>query len=120
APPLELADISFTINEISARYGAMLLRAHYLVDAAHVHVWLGAEHFDFLLDDPRDREYSSTAARGGLRHTRAEGGGGGGPHGRRGHEDGTHDHSPLRGGRARDPLLPGRPGARGQGITGTD
>jgi len=66
APPLELADISFTTNEISARYGAMLLRAHYLVDAAHVHVWLGAEHFDFLLDDPRDREYSSTAARGGL------------------------------------------------------
>jgi 3-methylcrotonyl-CoA carboxylase alpha subunit len=66
AAPLELADVSLTAEELNARFGPLLLRARYCIDAAHVHVWLGAEHFDFLLDDPRNREYSSTAARGGL------------------------------------------------------
>jgi len=63
---LELADVSLTANEISARFGAMSLRAHYWSDAAHMHIWLGAEHFELLVDDPRNREYSSAAARGGL------------------------------------------------------
>jgi 3-methylcrotonyl-CoA carboxylase alpha subunit len=66
AAPLELADVSFAADELRARFGPVLLTAHYWIDAVQVHIWLGAEHFELVLEDPRNREYSSTAARGGL------------------------------------------------------
>ena len=64
--PLALADISLTANEVAVRVGAVLLRGHYWLEAAHLHLWLGAQHFDLRLDDPRNREYSNSAAGGGL------------------------------------------------------
>jgi 3-methylcrotonyl-CoA carboxylase alpha subunit len=66
ADPVPLADISVTANQVAARLGNLLLRAHYWLEDASVHLWLGAQHFDLLLDDPRNREYANSAAGGGL------------------------------------------------------
>ncbi len=66
APPLDLADIALTGNEIAARLGSVLLRGRYCLERGHLHLWLGAEHFDLLCDDPRELEYSTSAAGGGL------------------------------------------------------
>ncbi len=33
---------------------------------SHVHLWWDREHYEFLIDDPRKREYSASAASGGL------------------------------------------------------
>ena len=61
-----LADISFTEHRVGARIGTQLLKARYRVDRARIHVWLGAEHYELLLDDPRHREYTDSATGGGL------------------------------------------------------
>jgi 3-methylcrotonyl-CoA carboxylase alpha subunit len=58
--------VSFAADKLRVRFGPVLLTAHYWIDAAQVHIWLGAEHFELVVEDPRNREYSSTAARGGL------------------------------------------------------
>ena len=66
APPLDLADIALSDNEVAVRLRSALLRGHYCVDRGHLHLWTGPEHFDLLQDDPRDIEYSASAAGGGL------------------------------------------------------
>jgi 3-methylcrotonyl-CoA carboxylase alpha subunit len=37
-----------------------------LIDGSHVHVWRDSEHYELLLEDPRTREFSASAAEGGL------------------------------------------------------
>ena len=32
----------------------------------HVHVWLEGQHYDFVHEDPRSKEFSATATGGGL------------------------------------------------------
>ncbi len=66
ASQVEVADVSSTADEISARMGKVLVKGHHLLEGAHLHVWSGGEHYDLLLDDPRNREYSTSAASGGL------------------------------------------------------
>jgi 3-methylcrotonyl-CoA carboxylase alpha subunit len=36
------------------------------MEGAHAHVWLEGEHHDFILDDPRTKEFSASASKGGL------------------------------------------------------
>ena len=62
----EIADVSVTESHVAARIESMLLRGRYWWDGAHLHLWIGADHVELLLDDPRNREYSATAASGGL------------------------------------------------------
>jgi 3-methylcrotonyl-CoA carboxylase alpha subunit len=66
AAPLALADIGSTADGVAARVGHVLLRGHHWLEGGHLHLWLGAQHFDLLLDDPRNREYSNSVASGGL------------------------------------------------------
>ena len=33
---------------------------------SHIHLWWDREHYEFLIDDPREREYSASATSGGL------------------------------------------------------
>lgn len=66
AAQLALADVAVTGDEAGVRLGTVLHRAHYWLDPTQLHLWLDAGHFNFLSDDPRNREYSSSAIRGGL------------------------------------------------------
>jgi len=42
------------------------LSARWLLHGRHVDVWEGANHYELTTNDPRDAEFSATAARGGL------------------------------------------------------
>ncbi len=66
AAAVELADVVVEEGMVAARIGALRLQARYFRDGARVHVWLGAEACEFTLDDPRTREFTATAAQGGL------------------------------------------------------
>jgi 3-methylcrotonyl-CoA carboxylase alpha subunit len=66
-----IADISISDNVVAARFsrpalGDIRQHARYLRDGTHVHLWAEGHHFDIALEDPRLKEFSSTAAKGGL------------------------------------------------------
>ncbi len=42
------------------------IRGRYFINRHHVHVWLGSGHYDLLVDDPRQSEFSASASAGGL------------------------------------------------------
>jgi 3-methylcrotonyl-CoA carboxylase alpha subunit len=64
--PVELADVVLEAGIVAARLGTLRRHARYFCEGPRVHVWLGAEAWEFLLDDPRTREFTTTAAHGGL------------------------------------------------------
>ncbi len=66
AAPVLLADVAVAAGQVSARIGELRWQGRYFQDAAHVHVWPGEEAWEFLVDDPRTREFTSSAAQGGL------------------------------------------------------
>jgi acetyl/propionyl-CoA carboxylase alpha subunit len=66
AEALELADVVVGEGTVAARLGALRLHARYFRNGARVHVWLGTAACEFMLDDPRTREFTSSAAQGGL------------------------------------------------------
>ncbi len=41
-------------------------QARYFVDGSHIHLWSAGEHFEFVLEDPRLLEFSTSATQGGL------------------------------------------------------
>ena len=51
---------------VAARIAAQRYHARYFIAGPHVYLWLGAEQYDFVLDDPRTHEFTATAAVGGL------------------------------------------------------
>ncbi|MGH8288160.1 MAG: acetyl/propionyl/methylcrotonyl-CoA carboxylase subunit alpha [Steroidobacteraceae bacterium] len=64
--PLRLAGVSVTASTVSAvleeeRYGARWFRR-----SPQLHVWIGDTHHEFLIEDPRTREFTATASTGGL------------------------------------------------------
>jgi 3-methylcrotonyl-CoA carboxylase alpha subunit len=42
------------------------LRARYLRDGERLHLWVAGAHWELLLEDPRLKEFTTTAAQGGL------------------------------------------------------
>jgi 3-methylcrotonyl-CoA carboxylase alpha subunit len=64
--PQSIADSAVFDGVVSACIGNVRTHARYLHDGAHLHLWSGDEHFDVVLDDPRLKEFSTTAAQGGL------------------------------------------------------
>jgi 3-methylcrotonyl-CoA carboxylase alpha subunit len=58
--------LSFSGALVSACIGNLRLQARYLQDGTHLHLWHAANHWDVVLEDPRLKEFSSTAAQGGL------------------------------------------------------
>jgi 3-methylcrotonyl-CoA carboxylase alpha subunit len=61
-----VADLSVADGFIAARTDKGRLRARYFLDGSHVHVWMAGEHDEFVLEDPRTREFSAVPTRGGL------------------------------------------------------
>jgi 3-methylcrotonyl-CoA carboxylase alpha subunit len=53
-------------DTVAARIGDRRQQARFNIAGAHVYLWLEAEGYDFVIDDPRTHEFSATAAVGGL------------------------------------------------------
>jgi 3-methylcrotonyl-CoA carboxylase alpha subunit len=62
--PLE--GVQIDSDEAVARIADRRNHARYRIVGAHIYLWLEAEAYDFLLDDPRTHEFHATAAVGGL------------------------------------------------------
>jgi 3-methylcrotonyl-CoA carboxylase alpha subunit len=68
---LALADVSYVpggagAGSIAARLVERRRRARCLVEGAHVTLWEEDAHYEFLIEDPRSREFSASASSGGL------------------------------------------------------
>ena len=64
--PLSVSDLSFSGDHIAATIEKTRLQARYLRDGTRLHLWVAGSHWELLLDDPRLKEFSTTAAQGGL------------------------------------------------------
>jgi 3-methylcrotonyl-CoA carboxylase alpha subunit len=65
-PPLAVADFSLSADRVAATVMGGRLQARFLRDGTHLHLWSAGQHFEFVLDDPRLKVFSATAAQGGL------------------------------------------------------
>jgi 3-methylcrotonyl-CoA carboxylase alpha subunit len=63
---LPVSEIAISDGVIAACLGNMRRAARYLCDGAHLHLWSAGQHIELLMDDPRLKEFSTTAAEGGL------------------------------------------------------
>lgn len=61
-----LSNVSADGDLIAAQIGERRHQARYLRCGGHVYLWTSAEQYDFLLEDPRAREFSASAVSGGL------------------------------------------------------
>jgi 3-methylcrotonyl-CoA carboxylase alpha subunit len=61
-----LAAVSVDDESVAARIDVRRRQARYLVSGERVHLWLGSEHYELQLDDPRTHEFTASAASGGL------------------------------------------------------
>jgi 3-methylcrotonyl-CoA carboxylase alpha subunit len=50
----------------AARLDCLRRQARWLADGARVHLWQQEAHYEFVVEDPRTREFSAAAAAGGL------------------------------------------------------
>ena len=64
--PLAVSDLSFSGGLVAVCIEKVRLQARYLRDDTHLHLWSGGNHWEVVLEDPRLKEFSSTAAQGGL------------------------------------------------------
>ena len=64
--PLSVSDLSFSRGLVAACIEEVRLQARYLRDGARLHLWVGGGHWELALEDPRLKEFSTTAAQGGL------------------------------------------------------
>ena len=63
---LGLAGVSVTDSMVNAVLDDERHAARWFRRGPHLHVWLGEQHQEFLLEDPRTQEFSASAASGGL------------------------------------------------------
>ena len=64
--PVSIADLSFSDGRIAVGLGNTRVHARYRVDGVRLHLWTGGGHYELTLEDPRLKEFSTTAAQGGL------------------------------------------------------
>jgi 3-methylcrotonyl-CoA carboxylase alpha subunit len=64
--PLSVSDLSFSGGLAAACIAKARLQARYLRDGARLHLWVAGGHWELALEDPRLKEFSTTAAQGGL------------------------------------------------------
>jgi 3-methylcrotonyl-CoA carboxylase alpha subunit len=64
--PLAVSDLSFSGGLVAVCIEKVRLQARYLRDDTHLHLWSAANHWEVVVEDPRLKEFSSTAAQGGL------------------------------------------------------
>ncbi|MGH8301629.1 MAG: biotin/lipoyl-containing protein, partial [Steroidobacteraceae bacterium] len=63
---LELAAVAVTDDTIIAAVGGKRRSARWLRRGPQLHVWIGDAHHEFLLEDPRTKEFTAGASSGGL------------------------------------------------------
>ena len=63
---MEVAHVSRADGSIAASLEGVRVKARAFVYEIHVHVWLDGEHYEFLHEDPRSKEFSASASRGDL------------------------------------------------------
>jgi acetyl/propionyl-CoA carboxylase alpha subunit len=61
-----LATPRFLEGFIAASLDGVRVKARAFVYEIHVHMWLDGEHYDFLREDPRSKEFTASASRGDL------------------------------------------------------
>jgi 3-methylcrotonyl-CoA carboxylase alpha subunit len=61
-----VSDLSLTLDTVDVCVEAMRLKARYLTDGPRLHLWTSGRHFEIMLEDPRLKEFSASAAQGGL------------------------------------------------------
>ena len=66
ATPVSIADLSFSDGVIAASLGNIRAHARYRLDGIRLHLWAGGAHYELSVEDPRLKEFSATAAQGGL------------------------------------------------------
>jgi 3-methylcrotonyl-CoA carboxylase alpha subunit len=66
AVPMSVAHVVRAEGFIAASLDGVRVKARAFVYEIHVHVWLDGEHYDFLHEDPRSKEFSASASRGDL------------------------------------------------------
>jgi 3-methylcrotonyl-CoA carboxylase alpha subunit len=66
ATSIPVAHVTRSSDSIAASLEGLRVAARVFVYEIHVHVWLDGQHYDFLYEDPRAKEFSATASRGGL------------------------------------------------------
>jgi 3-methylcrotonyl-CoA carboxylase alpha subunit len=64
--PAALADVVVDTAQVTARLGEQRFQGRYLLSATQLYLWVGEEQYEFALDDPRTREFTASAASGGL------------------------------------------------------
>ncbi len=64
--PVSVSQVGRSDGFIAACLDGVRERARVLVYGSRVHVWVGRRHFDFEHEDPHSKEFSASAARGGL------------------------------------------------------
>jgi 3-methylcrotonyl-CoA carboxylase alpha subunit len=63
---LHLAGVSVTDTTVNAVLDEARQGARWFRRGPHLHLWMGDRHQEFLLEDPRTREFSASASSGGL------------------------------------------------------
>ena len=53
-------------RSVAARIDSTRVLARYFTDGTRLHLWAGGAHYELTLEDPRLKEFSATAAQGGL------------------------------------------------------
>ena len=64
--PLVVSDLSFSGGLVAVCIEKVRLQARYLRYDTHLHLWSAGNHWEVVLEDPRLKEFSSSAAQGGL------------------------------------------------------
>jgi 3-methylcrotonyl-CoA carboxylase alpha subunit len=63
---IEIINPSQTADFLAVRLGSERIRVRYFVTSPHIHLWWGTGHLDFVLEDPRNLEFTASASGGGL------------------------------------------------------
>jgi 3-methylcrotonyl-CoA carboxylase alpha subunit len=64
--PVSVSHVVRTGGALAATVDGLRVNARAFVYEIHVHVWLDGQHYDFLYEDPRSKEFSASASRGSL------------------------------------------------------
>jgi len=65
-PRVALADVLIDSAQVAARLGERRFQGRYLRRGTQLYLWVEDEQYEFALDDPRTRQFTASAASGGL------------------------------------------------------
>ncbi len=63
---VEVGEVRLEDGTIGAQLQGRWQQGRFFRDGSHLHLWVGGRHHEFVIDDPRIREFAACAATGGL------------------------------------------------------